>query len=69
MLTGSGMFLYQQWRDAYQVVTLRVVDSRSGHAATYQAYRGDIEGRSFRTLDGRTITLAEVERLEQQGSE
>jgi hypothetical protein len=64
MLAGAGGYLYYQWSDSYQVVTLRVVDSRSGKAVTYQAYKGDVEGRSFLTTDGRQVTLAEVERLE-----
>lgn len=64
MLAGSALYLYHQWRDAYQVVTVRVVDTRSDRATTYQVYKGDIDGRSFVTTDGRTVTLAEVERLE-----
>ena len=64
MLGGAGLYLYHQWRDAYQVVTVRVIDSRSGKATVYQAYKGDVEGRSFQTVDGRSVALAEVERLE-----
>jgi len=64
MLTGAGLYLYHQWSDAYQVVTVRVIDTRSAHATTYQAYKGDINGRTFVTTDGRTVTVAEVERLE-----
>ncbi|PLX59804.1 hypothetical protein [Sedimenticola selenatireducens] len=64
MLTGAGLYLYHQWSDAYQVVTVRVIDTRSAQATSYQAYKGDIDGRTFITTDGRTVTLAEVERLE-----
>lgn len=64
MLAGAGLYLYHQWRDAYQVVTVRVIDTRSGNAAVYKAYKGDVEGRSFETVDGRSVALAEVERLE-----
>lgn len=64
MLTGAGLYLYHQWRDAYQVVEVRVIDTRSGQFAAYQVYKGDIDGRSFTTTDGRRVTLAEVERLE-----
>lgn len=64
MLVGASLYLYHQWSDAYRVVTVRVIDSRSDRATSYQVYKGDIDGRTFVTTDGRTVTLAEVERLE-----
>jgi hypothetical protein len=67
MLGAAGLYLYHQWRDAYQVVTVRVIDTRSGNTMVYQAYKGDVTGRSFETVDGRSVTLAEVERLELGG--
>lgn len=67
MVLGAGFYLYHQWQDAYQVVTVRVIDSRSGKEVTYQAYKGDVEGRTFLTTQGRQVTLAEVERLELGG--
>jgi hypothetical protein len=63
-LIGVGFYFFHQWRDAYQMVSVRVIDTRSGNAVVYEAYKGDVEGRSFRTVDGRIVTLAEVERLE-----
>ncbi len=63
-LLGAGLYLYYQWQDNYQIVTVRVIDTRSGSEATYQAYKGDIDGRTFYTTEGRQVTLAEVERLE-----
>ncbi|HHH39740.1 MAG TPA: hypothetical protein ENK50_09215 [Sedimenticola sp.] len=63
-LLGSGFWLFRAWRDASQVVEVHVIDSRSGREAVYQAYRGDVEARSFETTDGRRVSLAEVERLE-----
>lgn len=64
MLSGAGFYLFHQWRDNYQVVDVRVVDSRTGNSVVYQAYKGDVEGRSFTTTDGRVVSLAEVERME-----
>jgi len=64
MIIGSAFFIWQTWRDASEVLVLNVVDTRSGKITEYQAYRSDLDGRSFRTLDGRRITLAETERLE-----
>jgi hypothetical protein len=64
ILIGSAFFIWQTWRDASEVLVLRVVDTRSGQVTEYRAYRNDIEDRVFRTLDGRRISLAETERLE-----
>lgn len=64
IVLGSALFLWQAWRDASEVMVLRVVDTRTGKVTVYEAYRSDVEGRSFRTVDGRRILLAETERLE-----
>lgn len=64
MLIGSAIFLYQAWRDMTEVLTVQVIDTRSGGVSEYQVYRSDLEGREFRTLQGRRIILAETERLE-----
>jgi hypothetical protein len=64
MVIGSGIFIWQSWRDASEVVVLKVIDTQNGQVTEYRAYRSDIDGRSFRTVDGRRITLAETDRLE-----
>ncbi|OOZ37738.1 hypothetical protein [Solemya velesiana gill symbiont] len=67
MIVGLGGYAYFYWQDANQVVNVRVIDSRTGNSVTYKAYKGDVEGRSFTTTEGRTVTLAEVECLELGG--
>ncbi len=64
MLCASVLYLYLDWRAASEIVQVRVIDARSGQVSTYQAYRGDVEDRSFRAVDGRRVTLAETERME-----
>ncbi len=64
MLITSAYLLYQHWRDSNQIIFIRVVDARSGHATEYRAQRGDIQDREFITTDGRRVVLAETERLE-----
>lgn len=64
MVIGSGIFVWQAWRDASEVLVLKVIDTRSGQVTEYRAYRSDVDGRAFRTVDGRRISLAETERLE-----
>lgn len=63
VVTGSVVY-YLEWLEDQQVVTIRVINSRTEEVATYQAHRGKIRGRRFETLDGRDVSVAEVERLE-----
>ena len=65
ILAGSAFFVWQTWRDASEVLVLKVIDTQTGEVTEYRAYRSDVDGRSFRTVDGRRITLAETDRLEQ----
>lgn len=67
MLLGSGTFIFMEWQDQYRVITVRVINTNTGDALTYQARRGDVKDRSFSTLDGRRVVLAAVERLELDG--
>ncbi len=64
MLLGMALFAYREWEDAYRIVNIRVINARTGDMVTYQAHKRDVEGRRFLTLDGRLVTLAEVERME-----
>jgi hypothetical protein len=64
LLAGSVYLLYDHWRDRHEVVLVRVIDATTGRSVDYRARRGDIEDRRFVTEDGRSIVLAETERLE-----
>jgi hypothetical protein len=63
MLFGSGFYLFQSWDRQHQVVEVQVVNPYNGEVQRYDVRRGDIDGRTFRTLDGRLIRIAEMERL------
>lgn len=65
VVTGIlAWFVYNDWRAANQVVEVRVIHVQNGHVTAYQALKNKVQGRSFLSLDGRRITLADVERLE-----
>jgi len=46
------------------VVFLVKFRQRSGRVSEYEVYRGRLGERSFETVDGRQVRLAETERLE-----
>lgn len=63
MLTGSAFYLFQRWEQAREIVQVQVVNPYNGQTQNYRTRRGDIDGRAFRTLDGRKIRIAETERI------
>ncbi|BAN69710.1 hypothetical protein EBS_1841 [endosymbiont of unidentified scaly snail isolate Monju] len=68
MLGVAAFWLYsswrESWREAHDVLYVRVVDAGTGHVTHYRAYRGDIDDREFITTDGVRVRLADTERLE-----
>lgn len=63
MLGGSLYWLYMDWEAGQDLVTVQVINANTGDMTSYQARRDDVKGRSFTTLDGRIVTLADVERM------
>ena len=65
VLLGVGALVFWlEWQEEHRIFTLRVIDSRTGQVTTYPVYRDAVEGRRFQTVDGRIVTLADVERME-----
>jgi hypothetical protein len=64
MLLISSVILFFEWREGYRIVDLRVINTNTGSSQSYRAHRGDVEDRRFVTVDGRVVTLADIERLE-----
>ncbi|MEN8179499.1 MAG: antitermination protein NusG, partial [Pseudomonadota bacterium] len=67
MILASSFFLFLQWRDEYRIVSVQVINTQTGETVMYEARRGDVDGRRFQTLDGRVVTVAEIERIEMGG--
>ena len=60
----SSVILFFEWREGYRIVDLRVINTNTGSSQSYRAHRGDVEDRRVVTVDGRVVTLADIERLE-----
>lgn len=63
MVAGSLLWLYLAWEEGREVVSVQIINAHTGAVTTYRARRADVHGRHFTTLDGRRVTLADVERL------
>ena len=64
LLAIGGVFYYLDWKEDFRVMNIRIINANTGEIGKYSAYRSMIRGRSFVTLDGRTITVADSERIE-----
>lgn len=58
-----GFFIYD-WMDNRRVLTVKVTSPYSGEVVTYQVYKGDMEERSFETIQGQVIRVGNSERIE-----
>ncbi len=63
MVSGSLLWLYLDWESGRGLVNVRVINANTGEVTSFQARRQDIGERQFTTLDGRRVTLAEIERM------
>lgn len=48
----------------YATVNVHVVNTQTGARVSYQAEQKDIKSNQFTTLEGRTIYIADIERIE-----
>ncbi|AGA90876.1 hypothetical protein Thimo_2125 [Thioflavicoccus mobilis 8321] len=60
---GVAYFLIDHWSQAREAVTVQVINANTGRITYFQARRGDVKGRTFVTLDGQRVMLADVERM------
>lgn len=63
-LLASAAYMGYRWWDNSHLLQIRVINPTSGDAVEYQAYKGDVRGRSFTTRFGQKILVAEGERME-----
>ena len=68
-LAIGGLFYYLDWKEDHRVMTIQVINTSTGETSSYSAYQSMIRGRSFVTLDGRTITVSNAERVEMSEAE
>jgi len=63
ILAAAGVS-YQRWEHANEIVTVEVVDTRSGQTTVYHVRRKALGEREFKTVDGRFVSLGASDRME-----
>jgi len=64
IVAASGFFYFLHWQEEHQVLSIKVINGASGKSVNYKAMRMNMNGRRFETLDGRTVTLGDSDRIE-----
>lgn len=64
MVLAAGIIVFFEFQDDYETVTVHVINSETNARISYQAERQDIDGNRFTTIEGRTVFVADVERIE-----
>lgn len=63
LVISAGIY-YSHWKEQHRIYIVQVTNSYTADEQTYHVYQGDINGRSFRTIDGRKIYISDSERME-----
>jgi uncharacterized membrane protein len=66
MMMVSGGIYYSQWKEQQRIFVVQIINSHTAAVQSYDVHQSDINGRSFRTINGREIHLSDAERMEVQ---
>ncbi len=64
VVLSSIAMLTWQWQDRQQNVVVTVIDTKTGKEIRYRSKYSLVDERSFETLDGRQVRVADTERIE-----
>lgn len=60
----SAVFYYFHWQESHRILTIQVKNDLTGTTTIYKAYKSDVAGRQFITLDGKEVRLGDNDRTE-----
>jgi len=64
MVISAIVVMYFELGERYATVKVHVINTQTGERTSYQAEQQDIKSNQFKTLKGRTIYVADIERME-----
>ncbi len=59
----SALVFVLHWQDQREIINIQVTGGQ-GETTRYQAYKKDVDGRRFTTIEGRAVDLAASDRIE-----
>ncbi len=67
MIGVASLLYFLQWQDDHVLLTVTLYNNTGAAPVTYQVYQYQMSSRSFVTIDGIQITVADSERMEVTG--
>ncbi len=64
MIISAVVMMSMNFFEKSSTVTVSVINTQTGKQITYKAERQDVKSRQFKTILGRTVFVAESERIE-----
>lgn len=64
MVISALVVFYFKIGDRYETVSVHVINIQTGERVTYLAQQQHIKSNKFTTVEGRTVYVAEIERVE-----
>ena len=61
---GTLSYVGYRWYDSHTLLDVRIINPANDSEVVYQVYKGDLDDRSFTTVQGQTVRIAASERLE-----
>ncbi len=69
MFGTGGVVYYYRWQDDHTVLSVNLYRDGQSEPVSYRVYKSELDTRSFTTIDGIRITVADSERMEVTGLE
>jgi hypothetical protein len=64
VICAAISFFVYDWLDSRRVLTVKVTSPQSGEMVSYLVYKGDLNERSFETIQGQVVRIGNSERIE-----
>lgn len=64
MVISALVVFYFKIGDRYETVSVHVINIQTGERVSYLAQQQDIKSNKFTTVEGRTVYVADIERVE-----
>lgn len=63
LVTAVGFFIYN-WQDNHELLIVKITNPHNGETVSYQVYKGDLQERSFETVQGQMVRVSNSERID-----
>ncbi len=63
-MVSATLVFYSRWQDGNTIHEIRITHAQTGKTDIYRAYKKDMKGLRFTTLNGQQVMVSGMERME-----